>query len=64
MFQTEPLPEAQVVHIVRQLCSATEYLHLKKIVHRDVKPDNLLVSGESRIHRIVSEFPVGAYHLQ
>lgn len=38
-----PLP--LVRDIARQLCSALEYLHSKRIVHRDVKPQNVLITS-------------------
>lgn len=34
-------PQAKVM--VRHLASALAYLHIKSVVHRDVKPENLLV---------------------
>ncbi|KAL0271272.1 UNVERIFIED_CONTAM: hypothetical protein PYX00_008413 [Menopon gallinae] len=45
------LPEDQCKKIARQLTSALEFLHSKKLVHRDIKLENVLVF-ESNMDRI------------
>ncbi|PXF47730.1 Death-associated protein kinase 3 [Gracilariopsis chorda] len=42
-----PLKESDAAYIMYQLLSAVAYLHGINIVHRDVKPDNVLVSEMS-----------------
>lgn len=37
------LHETLVVHFLKQLCSALEFLRSKSLVHRDIKPQNLLL---------------------
>lgn len=39
--------------IVRQVAVAVNYLHLKGVVHRDLKPDNILVMNTGIGHRVV-----------
>ncbi len=40
------LPVAQSVDYVRQACEALQYVHDQQIVHRDVKPQNMILSAE------------------
>jgi serine/threonine protein kinase len=39
------LPVGQAVAVVRQLCEALSEVHYRGIVHRDVKPANVLIEG-------------------
>ena len=43
--RTGPLPEGRVLALIVQACSALEEAHSRGIIHRDVKPANLIVSA-------------------
>lgn len=45
MIARGPLPEAEVYRIGRGVADALAEAHAKDIVHRDIKPDNIIVSG-------------------
>src|SRR6184192_3198931 len=49
------LPIGETVRILRDVCDALAYAHGHGVVHRDIKPDNVLLSGK---HSLVTDFGV------
>jgi len=52
-----PLPPARVVELGRQLALALAFIHGQGIAHRDIKPGNLIVSGD---HLTLVDFGIAA----
>jgi serine/threonine protein kinase len=50
------VPPHMIISYVRQLASALQYAHDNKVVHRDVKPENMLISQQNMI--LLSDFGV------
>ena len=50
-----PLPVEDAVVILRDVCDGLAFAHSHGIVHRDVKPDNVLLSGR---HAMLTDFGV------
>ena len=49
------LPIPEVVQIAREVSDALAYAHAQGVVHRDIKPDNVMLSGR---HALVMDFGV------
>jgi Tol biopolymer transport system component len=56
-----PLPVDDVAFILRDVCDALAHAHAHGIVHRDIKPDNVLVSGR---HALISDFGIAKAALE
>ncbi|KAL4958386.1 hypothetical protein BDW69DRAFT_78792 [Aspergillus filifer] len=50
------IPEDMVRTIARQVLHALKYLHKRNITHRDIKPDNILVSSHDPLRVKLSDF--------
>ncbi|SRR5579884_705418 len=53
-----PLPLELVVQYTQQVGSALQYAHDNKLIHRDVKPENMLVGKQGEI--LLSDFGIAA----
>ena len=49
MQQIKPLPEADALSIVSQICDGLHYLHSKGVVHRDLKPQNIMLCSDGSL---------------
>jgi serine/threonine protein kinase/tetratricopeptide (TPR) repeat protein len=47
LMRTGAMPIAAAVSILRDVARALEFAHAKGVVHRDIKPDNILLAGNT-----------------
>lgn len=46
LLDNQTLPSKKVINILEQICDALEYIHSKKLIHRDLKPGNVIVNQD------------------
>ncbi|HET7603127.1 MAG TPA: protein kinase [Gemmatimonadales bacterium] len=55
LARTGALPVGEAVRILRDVADALAYAHGRGVVHRDIKPDNIMLAGR---HALVTDFGV------
>jgi len=50
------LPVSEVAHIVTEICAGIAAAHAASVVHRDLKPDNVLMAKDGRV--VVTDFGI------
>jgi ABC-type transport system substrate-binding protein/serine/threonine protein kinase len=51
-----PVPLSQIVTYVKQMADALQYAHEQKLIHRDVKPENMLLGRRGEV--LLSDFGI------
>ena len=59
LSKTGPLPPERVVHIALQVCDSLHEAHGLQLVHRDIKPNNLLLTRVAELHDVVKVIDFG-----
>lgn len=48
-LKQEVFPESQIVHWFVQVCLALQHVHERKIIHRDIKTQNIFLTKEGNV---------------
>jgi serine/threonine-protein kinase len=54
-----PLPPGRAVHVLRQLCGALREAHAAGLIHRDIKPGNVMLCERGGLHDTVKLLDFG-----
>jgi serine/threonine-protein kinase len=57
--QAGPMPPARAIHFLRQICGALEEAHACGLIHRDIKPGNVMVCERGGIHDVAKLLDFG-----
>jgi serine/threonine protein kinase len=55
----KPLPFTEITRYAHQLASALDYAHAQRIVHRDIKPGNVLLDADGNV--FLSDFGIARF---
>jgi serine/threonine-protein kinase len=42
----KPMPSSEIIDIAKQICRGLRYAHSQNVIHRDIKPQNILIDKE------------------
>jgi serine/threonine-protein kinase len=49
MQRVRPIPEHDAIKLASRICEALHYMHEHDVVHRDLKPDNIMICNDGSI---------------
>jgi serine/threonine protein phosphatase PrpC len=62
MHSIRPMPEADALKIASRICEALHYMHEHDVVHRDLKPDNIMICSDGSIR--IMDFGIAKFEGQ
>jgi serine/threonine protein kinase len=62
--ERHPLESSRAIRYASQMALALHHAHQRSIVHRDVKPQNMLISSTDPTHLLLSDFGIAKLYYQ
>ncbi len=62
MQRIHPMPEHDAIRLVSRICEALHYMHEHDVVHRDLKPDNIMICNDGSIR--IMDFGIAKFEGQ
>src|SRR5205085_16940 len=59
-----PLPPERAVHLLRQVCAALREAHAAGLIHRDIKPNNIIVCERAGLFDVAKLLDFGLVRSQ
>ena len=48
-MEGQPMPPAEVLHLIRPVCQGLNYAHKQGVLHRDIKPSNIMITDDGSV---------------
>ena len=55
-FAKRVLSQQQKLELMLEIAKGVKYLHSRNVIHRDIKPGNILIANDSPIHAKLTDF--------
>lgn len=58
LIEPEPIPEERIKDLFHQIHNAVQFIHSKNVIHRDLKPNNLLFLDKEKTQLVLIDFGI------
>ena len=55
------IPENKIKDIFKQIIEGVRFIHSKNVIHRDLKPNNILFLDKEKTHIVIIDFGISGF---